>query len=193
MATGSNGSRPRRRSERSRRRRVVVLRIGHRPQRDPRLTTHLALASRALGAERLWVHPGDPELEERLRSVAREWGGRFAVEAVTDWRRAIRNWNGLVVHLTMYGEPFERALASLPPDVPILLVVGGAKVPADLYRLADRNVAVGSQPHSEVAAAALALDRLTTPPDAREFSGARRRIVPQAAGKRVRVRPLGSP
>ncbi|HJW97957.1 MAG TPA: tRNA (cytidine(56)-2'-O)-methyltransferase, partial [Candidatus Bathyarchaeia archaeon] len=32
---------------------IVVLRWGHRPQRDARLTTHVALAARALGANGL--------------------------------------------------------------------------------------------------------------------------------------------
>ena len=33
-----------------------------------------------------------------------------------------------------------------------MIVVGAEKVPREIYELADYNVAVGSQPHSEVSA-----------------------------------------
>ena len=31
--------------------RVIILRLGHRPERDKRITTHVALTARAFGAE----------------------------------------------------------------------------------------------------------------------------------------------
>ncbi|HEV2449302.1 MAG TPA: tRNA (cytidine(56)-2'-O)-methyltransferase [Thermoplasmata archaeon] len=164
---------------------VSVLRIGHRPGRDPRLTTHLALAARAWGAERMYLHPPDPELATRLASVAREWGGAFAIEAAPNWRSVLAEYPGEVVHLTMYGEPVDRRIEELARRRRLLVVVGGAKVPADLYRRADWNIAVGSQPHSEVSALAVLLDRLGGIPTTKLRRGARRRIVPQAHGKRV--------
>jgi len=165
-----------------------VLRIGHRPGRDPRLTTHLALAARAFGAERMYLHPPDPELAARLAHVADGWGGGFEVVGAPDWRRVVREHPGTVVHLTMYGLPLERVLPRLRRGGPLLFVVGGAKVPADLYRLAALNVAVGHQPHSEVAALAVALSRLRGVPGPTPLPGARRRIVPTARGKRMRTR-----
>ncbi len=164
---------------------MSVLRLGHRPGRDPRLSTHVALAARAFGARRLYLEPPDPALAERLTAVARRWGGRFDVIGVQDWRRLIREFTGTVVHLTMYGEPIARVLPRLRRAGPILLVVGGAKVPADLYRLARFNVAVGHQPHSEVAALAVLLDRLKGLPRSRRWAGATHRIVPMVRGKRV--------
>ncbi|HKV90535.1 MAG TPA: hypothetical protein VJQ43_04970, partial [Thermoplasmata archaeon] len=139
---------------------VRVLRIGHRAGRDPRLTTHVALTARAFGAERLYLHPPDPALALRLDKVGRQWGGDFAVEGVNDWKRLVRGFEGPVVHLTMYGMPLERVVARLRRARSVLLVVGGAKVPRDLYQLASCNVAVGHQPHSEVAAVAVTLARL---------------------------------
>ncbi len=183
MATGSSDSRRKRR--RSRRPRVSVLRVGHRAGRDPRLTTHLALAARALGAERMYLEPPDPGLALRVAGVARGWGGAFSVEGVSDWRRVVREFPGRVVHLTMYGESLDRALPRLRGASQLLLVVGGAKVPPELYRSSDVNVAVGHQPHSEVAAVAVVLDRLLGLPTSHRFAGARQRIVPQARGKRV--------
>ena len=60
--------------------------------------------------------------------------------------------------------------------------MGSEKVPGDLYGLADVNVAVGNQPHSEVAALAVLLHALR--PEALDAprEGALR-IRPQARGK----------
>ena len=183
MATGSSDSK--RKRPRNLRPRVSVLRVGHRVGRDPRLTTHLALAARALGARRMYLEPPDPDLSARVAALARGWGGSFEVEGVDDWKRVVRAFPGRVAHLTMYGEPLEKALPRLRRSGSLLLVVGGAKVPPDLYRVADVNVAVGSQPHSEVAAVAVLLDRLLGGPAASRFPGARRRVVPRARGKKV--------
>jgi tRNA (cytidine56-2'-O)-methyltransferase len=67
-------------------------------------------------------------------------------------------------------------------------VVGGAKVPPDLYRLSALNVGVGHQPHSEVAAVAIVLERLRGVPGPGRWSGAQRTVVPRARGKKVVVR-----
>ncbi len=188
MATGSSGS-----GRKSNARRplpeVSVLRIGHRPGRDPRLTTHLGLAARALGAERLYLHPPDEAIRGRLEKVVRDWGGAFEVVPTYDWKAVIRAHPGPVVHLTMYGLALEPLLPKLRRARHILLVVGGAKVPPDLYTLATYNVAIGHQPHSEVAALAVTLDRLRGLPGPSPLRGARRRVVPTARGKRVRQSP----
>jgi tRNA (cytidine56-2'-O)-methyltransferase len=178
-------SRPRRAGPR-----VSVLRVGHRAGRDPRLTTHVALTARALGAERLYLHPPDPELAERIARVGEQWGGTFEVTGVVDWRSVVRQFEGAVVHLTMYGKPLDAVAAKLRKERAVLVVVGGAKVPSALYQLASHNVAVGHQPHSEVAALAIVLDRLRGVPGPGAWPGATHAIVPQAHGKKVR--PLRS-
>ncbi len=164
---------------------VAVLRVGHRPGRDPRLTTHLALAARALGASRLFLHPPDPDLAERIGAVSRRWGGTFDVIGVPAWKPVVEQFRGGVVHLTMYGEPLARAVPRLRKAARLLVVVGGAKVPPALFGVSDHNVAVGSQPHSEVAALAVLLDRLLGDLPPSRFRGAEQRIVPQRRGKRV--------
>jgi len=191
VATGSSGS-SRSPSARSARPEVSVLRVGHRPGRDPRLTTHVALAARAFGAKRMFLHPRDDALAERLAAVTHRWGGDFAVVPADDWKSVVRSFPGAVVHLTMYGLPLERCLPRLRRASQVLLVVGGAKVPPELYRRATHNVAVGHQPHSEVAAVAVVLERLLGLPKPARPGTARQRIVPSARGKRVvggRVRP----
>ncbi len=183
MATASSGSR--RRAASSRPPEVALLRIGHRAGRDPRLTTHLALTARAFGAERMYLHPPDPELAERLRSVTERWGGRFEIVPAPEWKPVVRSFDGTVVHLTMYGLPYPRVLPRLARARRILLVVGGAKVPGDLYRMARWNVAVGHQPHSEVAATAVVLAGLRGVPGPEGWAGARQKVVPRARGKRL--------
>jgi len=164
---------------------VSVLRVGHRPGRDPRLTTHVALAARAFGAEKMYLHPPDPELALRLADVTATWGGTFRVEGAPDWKAVVRGFDGQVVHLTMYGEPLEPRLPELRRQTSILAVVGGAKVPAELYRRAGLNIAVGHQPHSEVAALAVFLAHVRGVPGPAPWPGATQAIVPMARGKKV--------
>ena len=167
---------------------VTVLRLGHRPSRDKRISTHLLLAARAFGASSA-VYTGvkDPGLEESVSEVARDWGGVFPVEYSRGYRDVIRGWKGKVVHLTMYGLPVQDVIAEIRADPePKLVVVGGAKVPGEVYGLADWNVSVTLQPHSEVSALAVFLDRLTEGKMlSHVFPGARFRIEPTARGKHV--------
>jgi tRNA (cytidine56-2'-O)-methyltransferase len=176
---------PRAAVERGRRPVVEVLRIGHRLGRDPRLTTHLALTARAFGAERLFLQPPDPALAERVGAITRRWGGRFAIEGMREWKPVVRRPGSCVVHLTMYGEPLRKLEARLRREPRVLVVVGGAKVPSELYGMADLNIAVGHQPHSEVAALAIMLDRLRGVPGPGGWPGAEQVIVPSARGKKV--------
>jgi len=162
--------------------------LGHRPGRDPRLTTHVALVARAFGAERMYLNPPDGETARRLQTVADRWGGEFRVEGVDDWKALLREFPGTSVHLTMYGEPLDRLLPRLKKADSLLAIVGGAKVPAEVFQRSSFNLAVGSQPHSEVAALAILLDRLVGASSNRRWLGARYSIVPQARGKKVVAR-----
>jgi len=133
----------------------------------------------------MYLHPRDDALAERVAAVSDRWGGPFEVVPVDDWKSVVRSFPGAVVHLTMYGLPLERTLPRLARHRAILLVVGGAKVPSELYRQATYNVAVGHQPHSEVAAVAVMLERLLGLPKPVRAGEAPQRVVPTARGKRV--------
>jgi len=141
---------------------VVVLRLGHRPQHDRRLSTHVGLTARALGADGLILADvGDKRVEETLHKVVRNWGGDFFVHTRVPWRRAVKEWRsngGIVVHLTMHGDPVDGIVPKIRGK-DVLVVVGAEKVPREIYGLADFNVAIGNQPHSEVSALAIFLDR----------------------------------
>jgi tRNA (cytidine56-2'-O)-methyltransferase len=85
----------------------------------------------------------------------------------------------------MYGLPIGEVLPKLGDSSDKLVIVGGKKVLPEVYGLVDFNVAVGSQPHSEVAALAVFLDRLFEGGELlKEFNG-RKKIIPQARGKKV--------
>ncbi|HEV8359551.1 MAG TPA: tRNA (cytidine(56)-2'-O)-methyltransferase [Candidatus Thermoplasmatota archaeon] len=164
---------------------IAVLRLGHRPLRDKRITTHVCLVARAFGAEKVIVTTRDDALVRGVRGVVQRFGGPFEVEVDARSHKAIlQGWEGMVAHLTMYGEPYRQALPRLREARDLLIVVGAEKVPGDLYELADANVAVGNQPHSEVSALAVLLHALR--PDALDAprSGPLR-IVPQPRGKSV--------
>jgi len=163
---------------------ITVLRLGHRPGRDRRVTTHVALVARAFGADRIVVAASDAALERTVRSVVGKFGGTFEIETGVSWRDVLRGWPGTIVHLTMYGEAIDAAVPQIPRG-DLLVVVGAEKVPRAVFEHAHRNVAVGHQPHSEVAALAVFLDRwLQGGGLRREFSGPVR-VVPSARGKRV--------
>jgi tRNA (cytidine56-2'-O)-methyltransferase len=170
---------------------LFVLRLGHRPTRDKRITTHVCLVARAFGAQGVYIAGvRDDSLRLTLEKIVGTWGGQFWVKYAPSPLSFIREWRrngGKVVHLTMYGLPLrDKAweISSLKGDV--LIVVGGEKVPREYYRESDYNLSVGSQPHSEVAALALLLDRLTCGSwESVDFQGAKARIIPSEKGKNV--------
>jgi tRNA (cytidine56-2'-O)-methyltransferase len=164
---------------------ITVLRLGHRFSRDARISTHLALTARAFGAGRIVYDAKATDVKESVDAISASWGGDFEVEFTQSWRRYMAAYDGVKVHLTMYGMLVRDVVPKLAGAGDVLVIVGGAKVPSDMYQLADYNVAVGSQPHSEVAALAVFLDRLTAGAGIeREFKG-RLSIVPQERGKKV--------
>jgi len=163
---------------------ITVLRLGHRPARDKRVTTHVALTARVFGADAVLVSTRDPVLERTVRNVVRRFGGAFRIQTGVPWRRTLREWNGPKVHLTMYGLPIEDVLSRIPREN-LLIVIGAEKVPREVYDLVDFNVAVGNQPHSEVAALAVFLDRLHGGRSLRGVAAARVRIRPNPRGKSV--------
>jgi tRNA (cytidine56-2'-O)-methyltransferase len=176
---------------------IVVLRWGHRPQRDARLTTHVALVARALGASGFLLSDTvDEKIRETVEKVTRNWGGKFFFEMGTPWKSAVRDWKakgGIVVHLTVYGENIQTSnvldrIKNLRKDV--LVMVGSQKVPKDFFSndVSDFNVSIGSQPHSECAALAIFLDRFFEGKElVKEFKKAKIKVVPQERGKKTIV------
>jgi len=169
--------------------RVYVLRLGHRRERDKRVTMHVFLTARALSASGV-IYSGDKDedLEKRVQVVVKSWGGPFAVKHEENWKKVIDDWKkkGAVCHLTMYGVNVDDCLHGVPRDKDLLIIVGSQKVPKEIFQLADLNIALGNQPHSEVAALALFLYKLFQEKAIKkDFKDAKIKVVPQEKGKKV--------
>jgi tRNA (cytidine56-2'-O)-methyltransferase len=182
--------------------RIEVLRLGL--PRDERISTHVALVARAFGAESIaYTGQHDQGLEDSVKRICERWGGKtgggeFSIsyqKSAAAFIKSKKRDGFAVVHLTMYGMPLMEKIPELKSPEKILIVVGSEQVPAEIYHLADFNLSVTGQPHSEVAALAIVLDRLA---EGRELAapdsggpdfGGEISIVPSERGKNVRERP----
>ena len=171
---------------------IEVVRIGQRVVRDDRVTTHVALVSRAFGAEKIFMTEVNPEIKDTLEKINKTWGGNFVVEFVDKWKPIIKKKkeeNFKIVHLSMYGESVNDVQEKISQEENLLVVVGAEKVPREIYDLADYNVGVGSQPHSEISALAILLDRIQKGKQfEKAFPDAKRKIIPTKTGKNVQVK-----
>ena len=172
-------------------RQLVVLRLGHRIQRDVRVTTHVCLTARALGADGVIVSDvKDQRLVDSVNRVTRQFGGTFTIETGKAWRQTITEWKKAgekVIHLTAYGSPVLKVIEQIrSSETDKMVAVGAEKVPGEIFHLADWNVAVTNQPISEVSALGIFLDWLFEHRGLEEeFTNATLRIVPTEHGKRV--------
>ena len=168
---------------------VAVLRLGHRPGRDERMTTHVGLTARALGADRVVFANDGASRAATIEDITDRFGGPFGVGTTDSPVEFLAEWGGAILHLTMYGLPVQEEMGAVRDtheSEPVLVVVGAEKVPWDVYEAADWNLAVTNQPHSEVASLAVFLDRLFEGAELdREWQQADREVVPQAEGKQV--------
>lgn len=146
---------------------IFVFRLGHRFGRDKRISTHLALVARAWGAKAVIFDVADDRVKNSVHKICENWGygpaGDFEISYEKNWRNFIKNFDGITVHLTMYGLPFSQVKDKIlknSKDKNILVVVGGQKVPGEMYDLVDYNVGIGNQPHSEVGALAVFLNEV---------------------------------
>lgn len=173
---------------------IVVLRWGHR-FRDERLTTHVALTARAFNASgMILADVEDRQIKKTIAEVVSNWGGPFFFQMGIPWKTAVGTWrtkNGIVVHLTAYGENVQTStvlqrIRATGKDVMVL--VGSQKVPSEFFssKVSDFNVAVGNQPHSECSSLAVFLDRFFCGRElVKRFENAKMRIIPQKRGKRL--------
>ena len=139
---------------------ITVLRIGHRISRDKRITTHCALVARAFGADSILIDTKDENIEKNIRSTIGRFGGDFEIKTGVDKYRFIKDFKGKKIHLTMYGDSLQNSIKKINASEDLLIIIGAEKVPPKIYELADFNVSIGNQPHSEVAALAILLDRI---------------------------------
>ena len=170
---------------------VTILRLGHRRERDKRITSHLGLTARAFGADEM-ILSGDEDnsVLETCNSISISFGGSFTCSyepKPTNLLRGIsKSSNTTIIHLTMYGENFEKVIPEIPRNKDSIIVVGGSKVPSEVLQISDFNVSVGNHPHSEVAALAVFLDSWIGDFDEEQkFQGGKIKVIPSRRRKIV--------
>jgi len=169
---------------------IIILRYGHREVRDYRVTSHCALVSRALGAKEIIIcGEKDESSKKSVDDVTSRWGGPFKVSFSEDWKKSYKQLKkkGFVfVHLTMYGVGVEKKEKEIKKNKKIAIIVGSQKVERDVYEKADYNVSITGQPHSEIAALAVFLDRIQEGKELnKKFEKAKVMIEGQENGKKV--------
>ncbi len=170
---------------------LVVLRYGHRHVRDYRVTSHCCLVARAFGASKIEIiGEKDEAIERTLGEINSKWGQGAGVEFFDDWKERLSHYKKLgfaSVHLTMYGIPVQEAQNELKRHEKLLVIIGSQKVERQVYEKADYNVSVTLQPHSEIAALAVFLDRAFEGEElAKTFPKAKVWVEPVKKGKKVK-------
>lgn len=169
---------------------IIIIRYGHREVRDYRVSGHCALVSRALGASKIIIcGEKDESILKTIRGVNERWGGQFAPEFCQNWHEAtkrLKKKGYKIAHLTMYGQPIKKVEKEIQKLQKIAVIIGSQKVERGVYETADYNISIGKQPHSEIAALAIFLDRVQKGKELeKKFGGAKIRIIPQERGKKV--------
>lgn len=167
---------------------IGVLRLGHRINRDARISSHVFLTARAFGADfGILTGDYDENLINSIKNVVENWGGNFKIWYEKNWMKLLKNWKGKIVHLTMYGIPIQNKMREIRKcKKDILIVVGSQKVPREVYELASWNIAVTNQPHSEVASLCYFLDFYFDRKELeKEFPNAKIKVIPCEKGKKV--------
>ena len=167
---------------------INVLRIGQRIIRDDRVTTHAALVARAFGASKIYMDEVDPSIKNTIKKINETWGGKFEVEFFSNWKDVInmKKNDYKIVHLTMYGENINVISPKIQKEDKILVIIGAEKVPREVFDKSDYNVSVGTQPHSEISALAVLLDRIQKGEQFdKKFYDPEREIIPSNNGKNV--------
>tara|TARA_Y100000034_G_C6901087_1_gene416799 strand:+ start:1334 stop:1861 length:528 start_codon:yes stop_codon:yes gene_type:complete len=169
---------------------IEILRLSHRIERDKRLSTHIALTTRAFNCKKLYYSgQKDSSLESSITKINENFGSDFKIEHTKSPENLIKQKKKedyLVIHLTVYGLPLQKNITKIRNHKKILIIIGSELVPPIYYNLADYNISVTSQPLSELSALTILLHeyfqgaQLNT-----KFKNAKKRIMPQKKGKLV--------
>ncbi|HOD89483.1 MAG TPA: tRNA (cytidine(56)-2'-O)-methyltransferase [archaeon] len=170
-----------------------VLKLNHRPERDKRITTHCALVGRAFLADSFYFSGvNDKKLIMTIKNISKNWGGKYNIKYISkpiEFIKKEKKKNTIIIHLTMYGEKIIDKideLKKIKKKKNFLIIIGGPKVQKEYYELADYNISVTNQPHSEVASLAILLYLLNPESLINEkFNNAKIKIIPCKCGKKV--------
>jgi len=164
---------------------IEILRLNHRILRDKRVSSHVALTSRAFGASKIWYSgQHDSSLEESIYKIVSKFGGPFDIEYLKDPIKLIKDKKKegyLIVHLTVYGKDFKTFKIK---NENLLIIVGGEKVEPEFYELANSNLSVSNQPISEISALGIFLYEFF---GYKDFKDAKVKVIGQERGKLVKA------
>jgi len=148
--------------------------------------------ARSFGAEGI-IFSGqeDKGLIESIQRIVEKWGGSFEVKYEKNWKKVVKEFKSqdyYVVLLTMYGINLPDIIDKIKNKPNLLVIVGSEKIPGEVYDLCDAQVAVGNQPHSEIAALAVFLDGYYQGKELKIKFNGKIKIIPQAKGKKTEER-----
>ena len=67
---------------------IEVLRVGQRIVRDDRVTTHVALVSRAFGAKKIFMNEVNPDIKDNFRIKSIKLGEEtFKLRFIDNWKQ----------------------------------------------------------------------------------------------------------
>ncbi|MDD3178077.1 MAG: tRNA (cytidine(56)-2'-O)-methyltransferase [Candidatus ainarchaeum sp.] len=169
---------------------IKIIKLDHRPLRDKRITTHCALVSRTFGADEfLYAGVCDKELEKNIINTNERWGDLgFKIKFIKEPLEFVKKYkgNGTIIHLTMYGGKILEYIENIKKNKKeMLIIIGGPKVPGEYYKLADFNISVTNQPHSEVAALAIILNYINPEYLEKDLFKSNIKIIPNKDHKNV--------
>jgi tRNA (cytidine56-2'-O)-methyltransferase len=149
------------------------------------------LTARAFGASKIFISGDeDQKLMQNVKDVSMRWGGDFKIDHIKNPYQFIDEWKkkgGEILHLTMYGIEIQDVAEEIKnSSKDKLIIVGGSRVPTKVYKQADWNISITTQPHSEVSSLAVFLHILFDGKELdKEFKGGEMRILPTSEGKKV--------
>ncbi|NHI92719.1 MAG: tRNA (cytidine(56)-2'-O)-methyltransferase [Candidatus Lokiarchaeota archaeon] len=172
---------------------IEILRLGHRVIRDERITTHLALLSRLFDVKKFLVSEvEDKGLKENIKKLTDRWGGELNIVTKVDSLKYLKNWNldgGYIVHLTMYGQRLDgNMIKTIKNQKKVIIIVGSQKVESTFFEIADLNLSIGNQPHSELSALTILLyEMIDKNKDFlyRDFKNSKHKIIPSKKSKTI--------
>lgn len=167
---------------------IEILRLTHRIARDKRISTHLALTARAFLADKMYYSgEKDSSLEQSIEKINQKFGSYFSIEYTRDPVKLIeekKSKHYTILHLTMYGLELKNQIEKIKKLKNILIILGSEHVPFEFYQLADLNLAITNQPHSELSALAILLHELQKGKKL-SYKNAKLTIQPSKMGKKI--------
>ncbi len=169
---------------------ISVLVVGRSSYEDK---ISLCMVARAFGASNITFYPSDSgvkgKLARKCRALNRDWGGTFGFAFTDDWKGYVsEKKNYLKVYLTRYGLPIGKIGYRVRTYKNVLLIVSENESTKQLYKAADFNISITTQPHSCASSVAVFLHDFYQGRElAMHFENAMYKINPEQHGMRVEM------